>query len=127
MAEDCQIQLRCGCLYLPERDRQNRLTNVVHDLDHEGVFLLGGETVPTGHGIIKNAADFQSNITGSRNVRQVKTPRILDAAAVAPNKEAIMRHPTKLVANAKSVMWHYGLLPMRHLDRSDIYKTALSL
>ena len=106
MAEDCQIQLRRGYLYLPEWDHQNRLTNVVHDLDHEGIFLLCGETVPAGHGINKDAANFQSNVTGSRDVRQVKSPRILDAAAVAPNKEAIMRHPANLFANAKSVMWH---------------------
>ena len=127
MAEDCQVQSRGGYLYLPEWDRQNRLTNVVHDLDHEGVFLLGGETVPAGHGINKDAADFQSNVTGSRDVRQVKNPRILDAAAFVPNKEAIMGHHRTLAVNAKSVMWHYGLLLIRHLDRSDIYKTALLL
>ena len=106
MAEDCQIQLRGGYLYLPERDRQNCLTNVVHDLDHKGVFLLGGETVPAGHGINKDAADFQSDVTGSRDVRQVKYPGIFDAAAVAPNKEAIIGHPKNLAADAKSVMWH---------------------
>ncbi len=42
LAEVWQIQLRGGLFCLSERDRQNRLARLVHDLDDEGIPLLKG-------------------------------------------------------------------------------------
>ena len=42
MVEFCQISLRGGLFRLSERHCQNRLTGLVHDLDHEGIPLMEG-------------------------------------------------------------------------------------
>jgi hypothetical protein len=89
---------------LSERDRQDRLTDVIHDFDHEGIPLIGGQIAPSGNNISKDVSDFQRCSTSSSNIRQVNNPRILDATAVVPNKEAILGHAQVLADGAEPVL-----------------------